>query len=138
MVEWKQFRKKPLTIDAFQVDQETTIETLEGIMTARPGDWIVRGIKGEQYPVKDEIFRLSYDPITDTDVVEELDLFDKELIKMVNDKPEGIEQVSIFWNYGDVDDSFISYRLKCLARDGRIKRVSSHNHVVLYPVLSIS
>lgn len=38
------------------------IETLEGRMTAKPGDWIVKGIKGELYPVKPDIFKLIYDP----------------------------------------------------------------------------
>lgn len=39
------------------------IHTLEGIMTACPGDWIIKGIKGEFYPIKDEIFRASYEAI---------------------------------------------------------------------------
>ena len=38
------------------------IYTLEGKMLASPGDWIIRGVKGEMYPCKDEIFRLTYDP----------------------------------------------------------------------------
>ena len=36
------------------------IYTLEGKMLASPGDWIIRGVKGEYYPCKDEIFRLTY------------------------------------------------------------------------------
>lgn len=32
------------------------IPTLEGIMTASPGDWIIRGVKGEIYPCKPDIF----------------------------------------------------------------------------------
>ncbi|AMS02680.1 hypothetical protein BJD55_gp086 [Gordonia phage Yvonnetastic] len=38
------------------------IATLEGLMTVKPGDWVVRGIAGEFYPVKDSIFRDTYDP----------------------------------------------------------------------------
>ena len=40
-----------------------TIRTLEGEMTAAKGDWIVRGVKGEFYPCKADIFALLYDPI---------------------------------------------------------------------------
>jgi len=38
------------------------ITTLEGIMRADVGDWIVRGVRGEFYPVKPGIFAESYDP----------------------------------------------------------------------------
>ena len=37
------------------------IYTLEGIMTADLGDWIVKGVKGEIYPVKPVIFKETYD-----------------------------------------------------------------------------
>jgi hypothetical protein len=46
----------------FRRGDQVDIQTLEGRMTAQPGDWIVRGIKGEFYPVKDEIFRATYEP----------------------------------------------------------------------------
>lgn len=39
------------------------IPTLEGEMLAEPGDWIVKGVKGEFYPVKDDIFQLTYEPV---------------------------------------------------------------------------
>ena len=39
-----------------------TIKTLEGTMTAQPGDWIIRGVKGELYPCKPDIFAATYDP----------------------------------------------------------------------------
>lgn len=38
-----------------------TIETLEGTMIARPGDWVLRGVKGEIYPCRDDIFRETYE-----------------------------------------------------------------------------
>jgi hypothetical protein len=37
------------------------IKTLEGLMEASPGDWIVRGVKGELYPCKADIFSMTYD-----------------------------------------------------------------------------
>lgn len=41
---------------------ELTIPTLEGDMIARHGDWIIRGIKGEFYPCKPDIFAATYEP----------------------------------------------------------------------------
>lgn len=38
------------------------IETLEGDMTASLGDWIIRGVKGELYPCKPDIFEATYEP----------------------------------------------------------------------------
>lgn len=38
------------------------IHTLEGVMEATPGDWIIRGIKGELYPCKPDIFDATYEP----------------------------------------------------------------------------
>lgn len=40
--------------------QEIYINTPEGIMTAKKNDWIIKGIKGEFYPCKDDIFQLTY------------------------------------------------------------------------------
>jgi hypothetical protein len=90
------YRKKPVVIEAMQWDggEETgmailewsgglaqyatdrvaplgapslTIETLEGILYASPGDWIIRGIKGEFYPCKPDIFDATYEPAKDTE-----------------------------------------------------------------------
>ena len=40
-----------------------SIKTLEGTMTCRSGDWIIKGVKGEFYPVKDDIFRATYEEV---------------------------------------------------------------------------
>ena len=37
------------------------IITLEGTMAAMPGDWIIRGVKGEYYPCKPDIFFVTYE-----------------------------------------------------------------------------
>ena len=42
---------------------ELYIPTLEGIMTAKPGDWIIRGVKGEFYPCKPDIFEATYEAV---------------------------------------------------------------------------
>lgn len=54
------FRKKPVTITARRADRPENIHTLEGTMKVTPGDWIVTGVEGERYPVKDSIFRATY------------------------------------------------------------------------------
>ena len=41
------------------------VSTLEGTMTAKPGDWIIKGINGEFYPCKPDIFEKTYEPVTD-------------------------------------------------------------------------
>lgn len=83
------FRKKPVVIDAIKWDgseesthevltfadapnvyhaigpgdlEEIEIDTLEGRMTASIGDWIIRGVKGELYPCKPDIFAATYEP----------------------------------------------------------------------------
>jgi hypothetical protein len=39
------------------------IGTLEGDMTVSPGDWVIRGVKGEFYPCKPDIFAATYDEV---------------------------------------------------------------------------
>jgi hypothetical protein len=58
-----QFRKKPVIVEAVQLTRKTTIETLEGTMVGNPGDWLITGINGEQYPCKDDIFQKTYEPV---------------------------------------------------------------------------
>ena len=55
--------KKPIPVEAYQTDKGLIIKTLEGDMTANPGDWILTGINGEQWPVRNEIFKKTYDII---------------------------------------------------------------------------
>lgn len=40
-----------------------TIETLEGSMLANFGDYIIKGVKGELYPCKPDIFTMTYEPV---------------------------------------------------------------------------
>ena len=42
---------------------ELHIPTLEGVLTAKPGDWIIRGVKGEFYPCKPDIFAATYEAV---------------------------------------------------------------------------
>ncbi len=41
------------------------IPTLEGRMRANIGDWIIRGMKGEVYPCKPDIFEATYEPVAE-------------------------------------------------------------------------
>lgn len=86
------FVKKPIVIEAWQITDKTfddpipnnthiigvvysplireaTIKTLEGTMIARVGDWIIRGISGELYPCKPDIFAATYEPVLDVENV---------------------------------------------------------------------
>ncbi|EID82984.1 hypothetical protein [Streptococcus intermedius] len=56
-------RKVPVIVDAIRIDTEMYIDTLEGVMKASPGDWIVTGVDGEKYPVKPDIFEKTYEII---------------------------------------------------------------------------
>jgi len=45
-------------------DFRMQIMTLEGIISARVGDYIIKGIKNELYPCKPDIFEVSYDLVS--------------------------------------------------------------------------
>ncbi|OMF54692.1 hypothetical protein BK138_16165 [Paenibacillus rhizosphaerae] len=76
------YRKKPVVIEAWQNADDTgwpewlsaadvgrepggviLINTLEGIMKAQPLDWIIKGVNGEVYPCKPDIFEKTYEEI---------------------------------------------------------------------------
>ena len=78
------FRKKPVVVEAMQYDHNNVgvalnflrsgenatldgrgliIHTLEGDMAANPGDWIIKGVKGEFYPCKPDIFDATYEAV---------------------------------------------------------------------------
>lgn len=78
------FRKKPVVVDAVQwtgnnlteiikfigasqvsssfLEGDLTIPTLEGEMRASVCDWIIKGVNGEYYPCKPDIFEKTYEP----------------------------------------------------------------------------
>lgn len=60
---FRQYRKKPVVVEAYQTDVELEIETLEGTMKADVGDWIIKGVHGEPYPCKPDIFALTYEKV---------------------------------------------------------------------------
>lgn len=46
----------------FDGENNVIIQTLEGEMRANPGSWIIRGIEGEYYPCRGDIFETTYEP----------------------------------------------------------------------------
>lgn len=81
------YRKKPVVIEAMQFTDESKnqvhswitcstapgfdddgnpelrIQTLEGVMTASIGDYIIKGVQGEFYPCKPDIFEATYERV---------------------------------------------------------------------------
>jgi len=59
-----QYRKKPVVIRAFRNEaRPINIQTLEGIMTANIGDWVIEGVNGEFYPCKPDVFEKTYEEV---------------------------------------------------------------------------
>lgn len=61
------FRKKPIVIEATLLMEQVEIKTLEGILVGQPGDWLITGVAGEQYPCKPDIFEATYESVEDTE-----------------------------------------------------------------------
>jgi len=83
------YRKKPVVVEAHRVTvfnledvavwcgghvvrgtadakhRAIAIRTLEGVMEAAVGDYVIRGVKGEFYPCKPDIFEATYDEVTE-------------------------------------------------------------------------
>lgn len=57
------FMEKDVIVSYSGISPVLYIHTLEGVMSASVGDFIIRGIKGEYYPCKPNIFEDSYDKI---------------------------------------------------------------------------
>jgi len=85
-----QYRKKPVVIEAIQLEDLEVytlmsiqhlvglgkdifevkgdgliIKTLEGDMRASIGDWIIKGVQGEFYPCKPDIFEKTYEKVAE-------------------------------------------------------------------------
>lgn len=75
------FRKKPVVVDAVQwdghnadeiskfldtpaivINKKIRLKTLEGTMYADVKDWVIKGVQGEFYPCKPDIFEKTYEP----------------------------------------------------------------------------
>lgn len=54
--------KGPQLGGIMRMGKEVHVFTLEGVMIASPGDWIIKGLKGELYPCKPDVFAMKYEP----------------------------------------------------------------------------
>ncbi len=63
-VEWLSVRKKPIIVHAVRMNCNFEVDTLEGVHKGKVGDYLLKGVEGELYPVKRAIFEKTYD-ITD-------------------------------------------------------------------------
>lgn len=154
------FRKKPVEIEAIRWDGENVVEileftkkgsagigievcssagsttikihTLEGVMTASVGDWIIRGVKGELYPCKDDIFMATYDAVMEDEEEEEgdVDSFNVSIQTVVEDS-EGSKWYPYLMSYTlfEGDFSVVIYAMD----DGHAEEVLQtikHNAVI--------
>ena len=60
-IKMPKFRKRPVIIEAVQISEPRFVETLEGVMKGNPGDWMITGVKGEQYFCRNDIFLQTYE-----------------------------------------------------------------------------
>lgn len=68
VIDWTRGSQTPAYMDTRQLEdgsayQCLSINTLEGAHWVSPGDWIIRGVAGEHYPCKPDIFAATYDPV---------------------------------------------------------------------------
>lgn len=61
--DWKWYKKKPICVKAVELDEEIEVHTREGVLKGFPGDFLIRGIKGEIYPCGREIFFKTYEGV---------------------------------------------------------------------------
>ena len=131
-----QYRKKPIEIEAFQLNSRGLVEedwfwdavtknhiithsfgkhdpidawceirTLEGLMIANTGDYIIRGIKGEIYPCKADIFEATYDAPT-TDVAPKEDI----IRDVISDIKKMIHNNATYPIYGGAIGNYITLK----------------------------
>lgn len=62
-LEFNNYRKKPLVIEAALIQEPMEVDTLEGRMHGSPGDFLIIGIQGEKYFCKPDIFHKTYEKV---------------------------------------------------------------------------
>jgi hypothetical protein len=66
-VEWLKVRKKPIIVHALRMLKDFEVDTIEGTHQGNAGDYLLKGVEGELYPIKIEIFEKTYDIIKEED-----------------------------------------------------------------------
>ena len=57
------YQKRPVVIEAIRLTETETVKTLEGDMEGHPGDWLITGVTGEQYPCGADTFAKTYEHV---------------------------------------------------------------------------
>ena len=60
-LKFKEAIKKPIRVRCVQIHEPFSVETMEGTLNGKAGDWLMVGINGEMYPIDQEIFEKTYD-----------------------------------------------------------------------------
>ena len=108
-----------LTIDYKDVDDpKLKIETLEGTMNASLGDWIIKGVNGELYPCKPDIFEKTY---------ESVDVPESFLDRVIKEKAELAERTSKLKDFIENNPKFDE-----LTNINRILLINQFNGMELY------
>jgi hypothetical protein len=103
-------------IDMNNKTQEYFIDTLEGNMKIGEGDYIIKGVKGEFYPCKPDIFEMTYDKVYVTEEQEpllELKEMDQDpTIKFMTRVPEEVIRISkgkFYFKGEEIEDKYQVY-----------------------------
>ena len=134
------YRKKPVVIEAIQWNGENTMEilkwvgnkayfhdsiyikTLEGDHKATIGDYIIKGIKGEFYPCKPDIFEMTYEKVDS----ENLSHRSKECIQYISETIKVDEK--IVSKVLQAEDEYIEYILKVISKDTEKTESEENNY----------
>ncbi len=60
-LDFKKAVKKPIPIQCIQIDEPFEVETMEGIMKGKAGDWLMIGVNNEKYVCDAAIFNKTYE-----------------------------------------------------------------------------
>ena len=60
MSEFQMYVKKPIPIKVKQMNKDFSVESLEGIMSGKKGDYLAIGVDGEKYVIRKNIFEKTY------------------------------------------------------------------------------
>ena len=138
------YRKKPVVIEAIQFNGENQgdvaefmgemirtnffpdilIETLDGTMKANIGDYIIKGVKGEFYPCKPDIFEMTYEPVN---------CYMEELQSVYNQITNILKENNVLMNITPPrpylikkdDEERINAEAESLLKEGKIKEYNS-------------
>lgn len=126
----KQYRRKPIVFEAIQLTDNVAhnrevakwcgadswqygskaiaIQTLEGTMNAEVGDYIIKGVKGEFYPVKADIFEATYDEeFKERDMkLYEIPRNSKILLSIRNDLEQALEYRDQMCTFDHIDGMY--------------------------------